>query len=104
MKMLVVVLVILFAHTINGQFVSCNQTIMVDYPECLPAFLGAGSVNASDGETINLLCANASCQEAIANYVNSCNATDQEVSRMIKLQINRPVVCIAIDNIYGISN
>ena len=83
MKMLVVVLVILFAHSINGQFESCNMTILTDFPECLQAFLGAG--NVTDGEMINLLCANASCQTAIAN-INSCNATDQEVSRMIKFQ------------------
>ena len=77
MKMLGIVLVILFAHTINGQMdLSCNLT--TDFPECIQAFLGAG--NVTEGETIDLLCANSQCQTAIASFVNSCNTTDQEVS------------------------
>ena len=85
-KMLGVVLVILFAHTINGQL-SCNMTILADFPGCMEAFLGAG--NVTDNETISLLC---QCQTAIASFVNSCNATDQEVS----FRLSKPAIyCIA---------
>ena len=82
-----VVLVILFAHTINGQL-SCNMTILADFPGCMQAFLGAG--NVTDNETINLLCAanGSECQTTIASFVNSCNATDQEVS----FRLSKPAI------------
>ena len=87
----VVLLLALFAQSINGLSDSCNTSrsnFLNDFPECLEAFEEAAS-NVSlgygvDNETINLVCVNTSCQMAIADYANSCGTDmDQAVSGMV---------------------
>lgn len=89
----VVLLLALFAQSINGLSDSCNTSrsnFLNDFPECLEAFEEAAS-NVSlgygvDNETINLVCVNTSCQMAIADYANSCD-TDMDQAVMTQYQL-----------------
>ena len=86
-----VVLLVLFAHAINGQSDSCNTSktnFLSEYPDCLEAFEGA-VYNVSLGygvgnATTNLICVDTRCRMAIADYTNSCiTDMDHVVSRMV---------------------
>ena len=78
---LVVLLLSLFAHAINGQSEICNtakSNFSDNFPQCLQAFEGA-ALNASMGhevnsDDVNLICVNETCQMNIAAYVNSCGS------------------------------
>lgn len=76
---LVVLLLALFAHAINGQTDICNTTrneLLDTFPQCINAFEGAAANSsigyAVDSEDVYLICANDTCQMKIAAYVNSC--------------------------------
>ena len=86
-----VVLLVLFAHAINGQSDSCNtsrSTFLNEFSECLEAFEGA-VYNVSRGYGVgnaatDLICVDTRCRMAIADYTNSCiTDMDQVVSGMV---------------------